>query len=138
MNTMVHVANGCEHEWDRYGDLPGGEDPLRYRQCTKCGEIVGVMLGEHRDRFHVRTLHCHVCGKPATGRNWGCRRFAARCKWVCKEHLKPRPIFDVMIDEDKCATCGVLLKPGSRVHVRSGSNRPQCMVCFLNGQRSER
>ena len=144
MNTLMLVATGCDHVWGRFDDLPGGEDPLRYRQCKKCGVIVGVMLGEQRERFHVRTLPCHKCGKPAVGRNWGRRRYAARCKWVCAEHMEPRPILDVLVDAGTCKTCGAELAAGERVCMKPIEDskfrcyRVQCMVCFLKEQGPDR
>lgn len=88
----------CHHKWGPYTELPGGEDPLVFRQCTKCRAIGRIGYGntmhdarflqEHRPRVHV--LHCVTkgCGRIATGRRYGRSPQGARVLWACSDHAE--------------------------------------------------
>lgn len=94
------MATKCDHEWDVFQDVPGGEDPTRYRKCKLCG-VIGltyraaylVSSAYQKGVLRVKLVRCTVskCSKFAVTRNWGRINKGTRIRWVCEDHIKERP-----------------------------------------------
>lgn len=81
----------CDHDWQPYRDLPGGEVPGRHHQCGRC-QTVGhtkqsLMRGTRGRKPKVFPYGCvkSGCRKVAVDRVPG-RGTRGALLWVCRLH----------------------------------------------------
>lgn len=81
----------CEHTWVPFTNVPLGENPKKYLQCSGCAVIgytkANPLSGQKGKTVFVYRCHLEGCRKDAISRLTG-RGTRGALLWVCSEHQK--------------------------------------------------